>query len=211
MLAEDVTGSLREFLVAYIHAVAYVCQVYPQSSFSLKSIYGLGSYECNHPGVRLWVENAVNAVMQLIYSLTETNKQATVSIVILEDSEPRERFGISVARFELTSKHSQQLSQSSSSESHVKVSASEVAESFSSCFARLYASIKPTAFAVKGNRSMTVFFEGELGNTDVSSTWMRSQSQLHESSQRIQPIRSIEIGEEGNTVLVLNAFRQRAG
>lgn len=209
MLAEEVTRSLREFLVTYIHAVAYVCQVYPESSFSLKSIYGLGSYECNHPGVRLWVENAVSAVMQLIYSLTEAHRQATVSIVILENSKPRERFGITLAKFEIASQPSQP-SQSLSLTNVPKVSASEVADKYSSCFARLYASAKPTDFTGNSNRSMTVFFDGELGDTNVSKVWIRGQSKRTERPQMIQPIRSIELRDEEDTVLVLNAFRQRA-
>jgi len=192
----EVTPTLYEFLVAYMHAVAYIARVYPDSSFALVRQYGAATYENRHPGVRQWVETAAQAVLRLLLPANgslprEGRARAIVSIAVLENGEPIERFGVEAGEF-------------AAGEAGA-VSETELVEQYRGCLVKLlHASRLPVP---SGDRALTLFFEGPVDANQEHSEWIRATG--HAPNTSVVPIRSVRIGEPaGDTVLVLNTWRQ---
>lgn len=204
MTPEAVTRSLCEFIIIYTHAVSYVANVYPRDSYRLVRQYGTTTYQSNHSGVNLWIENAAKSVMQLLYASKNSGTSVILSIVVLENGKPLERFGIDVLEYE--------TKETPASQSQLRqVSALDVSEQFRACLVRLYASEGLPATENDGtDRTLSLFFEGRPDMPEIPKSWFRLQGSDKVNTNRVIPIRNVELNSGAENVVVLNTFRQRA-
>lgn len=203
MTPEAVTRSLCEFIIIYTHAISYVANVYPRDSYRLVRQYGTTTYQSNHSGVNLWVENAAKSAMQLLYASKYSGTKVILSIVVLEDGKPLERFGVDILEYETKETPASQ-SQSP------QISALDVTEQFRACLVRLYAGEALHEKNYGSDRTLSLFFEGRPDIPEIPKTWFRLQGSEKVNTNRIVPIRSVELNSGAENILVLNTFRQRA-
>lgn len=167
MLPDAVLDSLHEFLVVYIHAVAYLGRVYPDDTFELVQQYGVATYENRHPGVRQWAETAAKSVTQL-----PVGTRTVVSILVLENGEAIDRIAIEIKEISGMPEQDE----------------GELFEQYRGCLQRLLVSKRlPPSGA---DRSLTMTFEGEVANGN--GDWIVAEGRAEKVP--ITPIRSATIG-----------------
>lgn len=68
MNVEQAFESLNEFLIALIHTILYVENVYPSHTFNLVRQYDVAVHQNGHPGVREWVEHSATVLTDTVRS-----------------------------------------------------------------------------------------------------------------------------------------------
>lgn len=78
MNVEQAYESFNEFLIALIHTILYVENVYPSHTFNLVRQYDVAVHQNVHPGVQEWVEHSATVLTDTVRS-TQTQ---SVSFII---------------------------------------------------------------------------------------------------------------------------------
>lgn len=97
MLSTEILGSFHEFFIVFTHNILYVRDLYPKASFEAVRHYGIAVHQNRHPELYEWIESMATNCMNMMRS----GKVNKVSVVIMNNNKPLERFVIDLTEFDL--------------------------------------------------------------------------------------------------------------
>ena len=71
---------------AACHQILYYRRLYPDSIYTKKKLYGVGIYVCDHPEIKEYILNVLNAVKELLRDDESSVKSVQINFL---DSEKR--------------------------------------------------------------------------------------------------------------------------
>lgn len=203
------------FLVAYFHQSSYLARVYPSEAYKLTRFHSAAVYECQHPGVKHWIEQAASKCMEI---LEQNRCTSTLALLILESNRVVRRFGFNVqmvVRDGEDNDGESQINKNKNKNKNENVNQNADEARFEGCLNQLLSlftnepefsiNAQNKTGKMRPNRTMTVVCESEPASQGWHATnYEEAKPPIEAFDSFIVPFSQEETAE--NSVLALNLF-----
>lgn len=196
MLSTEILGSFHEFFIVFIHNILYVRKLYPEASFEVVRHYGIAVHQNRHPELYEWIESMATNCMNMMRS----GKVNKVSVVIMSNSKPLERFVIDLAQLDLQELNGMDdKSDYSTEESHQW---SRLGSQYRACIVKLI-NMEKSFGSVPDDSTFTILLESSsplATDNEAISTWIPADVKQFKqdpvtlatnSSVRLTPVQNV--------------------
>lgn len=196
---KDLDSALYEFLVVYVHAVSYVCGVYPSSVYKLARYGNCAVYECQHGGVKEWIETSCK---QALATLREAGYHCTLAVIVVQDGEVLQRFGLQVERVRLPQPESDNVQTQRGRKERLGLESAfgHAVPQFENCLRQL---LVADVALPPGNKQMALVYSGQHLET---AAWAESRYKRVSGPVRVVESAVLEQSRTDNKYVSMNLF-----